>query len=250
MSGQASLRRWHLKWVLCSDQILLLSSEMNSDYLPMKDPLINIEANLFLWTIFFLSTILDCFSAASWHLPRQFQFFQQITLQTFHQPQQNKAVPHRWASFSFPFSPPPRLCNSNWCHQGIDFPSWEVPACAHVAASGRVYWKITKGTQGDRTRLAPRPQGHEVASSRNPGERWWPWGGGASQSWQTPCPALSWQCDASDTCFMGLLGTFHPASRQRRASLTAWCLLFSSHPLLSTPTYSSIQVHSASWFCR
>ena len=48
-----------------------------------------------------------------------------------------------------------------------------------------------------------------------------PGGGGASQSWQTPCPALSWQCDASDTCFMGLLGTFHPASRQRRASLTA-----------------------------
>ena len=187
MSGQASLRRWYLKWVLCSDQILLLSSELNSDYLPVKDPLIN---------IFFLSTILDCFSAASWHLPRQFQFFQQITLQMFHQPRQNKAVPHRWASFSLPFSPPPRFCNTNWCHQGIDFPSWEVPACAHVAASGRVYWKITKGTQGDRTRLAPRPQGHEAASSRSPGERWWPWG------WRLPKLANS----------------------MPRAKLAVWCL--------------------------
>ena len=104
-------------------QMLLLSSEMNSDYLPIKHPLINIEANVFLWTIFFFSTILDCFSAAGWHMPRQFQLFQQIAFQMFHQPQQNKGLPHRWASFFFPSSPPPRLYNTNWCHQGIYLPS-------------------------------------------------------------------------------------------------------------------------------
>lgn len=31
-----------------NDQMLLLLSEMSSDYLPMKHPLINIEANVFL----------------------------------------------------------------------------------------------------------------------------------------------------------------------------------------------------------
>ena len=35
-------------------------------------------------------------------------------------------------------------------------------------------------------------------------------GGGASQSWQTPCPALSWQCDASATCLYGPSGHLPP----------------------------------------
>ena len=159
ISGQASLRRWYPKWVLSNDQMLLLSSKMNSDYLPMKHPLINTEANVFLWTIFFFSTILDCFSAAGWNMPRQFQFFQQITFQMFHQPQQNKGLPHRWASFFFPFPPPPRLYNTNWCHQGTYFPSGRyqlVLMSRQVAGFTRrlqreLKWQDSSHTQAPRT---------------------------------------------------------------------------------------------------
>lgn len=194
--------------------MLLLSSEMSSDYLPMKHPLINIEANVFLWTLFFFSAILDCFSAAGWHMPRQFQFFQQITFQMSHQPQQNKGLPHRWASFFFPFSPPPRFYNTNWCHQGIYFPSGRYQLMLMLRQVAGLIGRLQRELRVTGLASHPGPKNMKRHPEETLGCSGGP-GAGTSQSWQTPCPTLSWQCDASATLIpMDVLCTFYPSSHQ------------------------------------